>query len=117
MNHVAWLAREAWFYDGLERFQGSVIPYCFGWFETELPAEFSIPALDLDNCDSDDSEEEDPEALKLYEGGEIHPLLAERHSRCDSVAVLVLERLGGMLPLFTIMSSAQALQERYLVYV
>lgn len=105
LDHVAWMAREAWFYDELERFQGSVVPYCFGWFETELPNESSVVPLDLcppRGYDSDDEEDEDedPDALKSYEGGEIHPLLAERHSRRNIVAVLILERLGGMLRLY-----------------
>ena len=101
-DHAAWMAREAWFYDELVRFQGSIVPYCFGWFEMELPAQFTVPALQrssIRHSDTSSSEQKKPSDLEIWEAGVVHPLLAERDSRRDLVSVLILERLGGMLPL------------------
>lgn len=101
-HRVAWTAREAWFYEEMECLQGSVVPYCYGWFELELgdaldssaPSQYSIPALD--NYPVVVSAKDD---LGHFEGRAMHPLLAERRERRDIVSVLILERLGGMLPL------------------
>lgn len=103
-HRVPWLARDAWFYDEMEYLQGSVLPYCYGWFEMELgrlvdnpgSSQYFVKALDDHSVDIRRGEDV---GLDFFEGQEMHPMLAERASRNDIISILILEHVGGMMPL------------------
>lgn len=101
---LPWLTREAWLYEDMESLQGSVVPYCYGMFSMELGSlldessalRFSIPALDKHPVAIDRDNDKE---LKYFERHGMHPLFEEQLKRRDVLSVLILERLGGMLPL------------------
>ena len=115
VDRVAWMGREAWFFEepDSECLQGSIIPYCYGWFEMELRSRCEVPPLgdypidqdaaeemnDMDDTDDEEeTEEREADSLTFYESSDtysVHPMLAERDRRCDIVSVLILERHGG----------------------
>lgn len=81
------LARDAWFYEELECFQGSSIARCYGFFDAVLPAgEDLLPWREalVDDIDSDEDE------AKAATWDPLHPKV---------VTILVLERLGDRIPL------------------
>lgn len=109
LDRTAWLAREAWFYDEMECVQGSVVPYCFGWFEVDVasslkatsdgPPTYNITPLEQHPVRNRDKEKD---LMPVFEQ-EPHPMLIERarsrSERGDIIAILILERLSGeMLP-------------------
>jgi len=70
------LANEASMYDEMESLQGVVIPRCYGWFEAELEDD-SVPVNDIGQATDSRS----------------------REVRQRKLSVLLLERVGGHLPL------------------
>lgn len=110
LDRPAWLAREAWYYDEVECVQGSVVPYCFGWFEMNAGSLLKTtpdrkPTCHIRPLDKYPVRNRDKEKdlLPVFEPRP-HPMLAERarrrSERDDIIAVLILERLSGeMLPI------------------
>lgn len=104
LHRLPWLTREAWFYEDMECLQGSVVPYCYGMFEMELGNQldessnprFSIPALDKHPVPIDAHNDTE---LEYFECHGVHPLFENQIKRRDTLSVLILERVGGMLPL------------------
>lgn len=101
LDRAAWTAREGWYYDEIELLQGSVVPYCFGWFDMVL----ETGADGHPNCTIRVLEEhpvpvmEEKDLLPVFETS-LHPLFEERSKRSDILSILVLERLNNdLLPL------------------
>ncbi|KAF9505046.1 hypothetical protein BS47DRAFT_580813 [Hydnum rufescens UP504] len=88
------IAREAWFYDELECLQGVVLPRCYGWFEAELAEGQSLGPSTRATRRSSDSESSNPE----WRFKKSKQLTEMSHSR-SYVSVLLLEKMGGKLPI------------------
>ncbi|KAF9503796.1 hypothetical protein BS47DRAFT_1402055 [Hydnum rufescens UP504] len=88
------IAREAWFYDELECLQGVVLPRCYGWFEAELAEGQSFGPSTRATRRSSDSEDSNLE----WRFEDSKQLTEMSHSR-DYVSVLLLEKMGGKLPI------------------
>jgi len=88
------IAREAWFYDELECLQGVVLPRCYGWFEAELAEGQSFGPSTRATRRSSDTEESNPE----WRFKNSKQLTEMSHSR-NYVSVLLLEKMGGKLPI------------------
>ncbi|KAF9505058.1 hypothetical protein BS47DRAFT_1354444 [Hydnum rufescens UP504] len=88
------IAREAWFYDELECLQGVVLPRCYGWFEAELAEGQSFSPSTRATGRSSDSEDSNPE----WRFEDSKQLTEMSHSR-NYVSVLLLEKMGGKLPI------------------
>lgn len=84
---VAYMAREAWFYDEMESLQGICIPRCYGWFEATLPSEVHCVT-------AWEGVPPDPDRLKWPDG-----LLKELSEARNRVSVLLLEKMGDHLPI------------------
>ena len=103
-HRLPWITREAWFYEEMECLQGSVVPYCYGMFTMELgdlldessTPRLSVPALDKYPVRVDQNNDTE---LEYFECHSMHPLFKEQIKRRDVISVLILERVGGMLPL------------------
>ncbi|KII84864.1 hypothetical protein PLICRDRAFT_179194 [Plicaturopsis crispa FD-325 SS-3] len=98
------MAREAWFYEEMECLQGSAIARCYGFFGTELGNDVRIGLWDKDE-ESDDEEEYSPGMEPVKK-----PLVGPY-----TLSILVLERLGGRLPLRVFMS-AEAKEDMKNIY-
>jgi len=88
------IAREAWFYDELECLQGVVLPRCYGWFEAELAEGQSFDRCTRVTGRSSYTEKSNPE----WRFEKSKQLTEMSHSR-NYVSVLLLEKLGGKLPI------------------
>jgi len=88
------IAREAWFYDELECLQGVVLPRCYGWFEVELAEGQSFDRWTRATRRSSATENSNPEWQ--FKGSK--ELTEMSHSR-NHVSVLLLEKMGGKLPI------------------
>ena len=92
------IAREAWFYDELECLQGVVVPRCYGWFEAELMEGQTYGSWYTAGHESGE-ESEDLENLDPESWTKDSERLIEMTCSRNFVSVLLLERLGGNLPL------------------
>ena len=101
---VGWAMREAWFYDEMECIQGSVVPYCFGYFERDVGYSLQNGATDSKSFvtafeDHPPNQDADAEEEMFHDlAPKMHPMLEERLNRRDILSVTILERLGDMLP-------------------
>ena len=102
-HRVSWAAREAWFYDEMECLQGSVVPYCFGYFERDMGYDMNTEGGSqhyvkaFQNYPPKGRTGSDEEVLHMLSDG-THPMLEDRVRRRDILAITVMERLGDMLP-------------------
>ena len=98
-NRRAEIAREAWFYDELECLQGGVVPRCYGWFEAELTEGQTFGSWYTAGRESGDSEPKNLENSNPESRTKDSERLIEMTRSRNFVSVLLLERLGGNLPL------------------
>jgi hypothetical protein len=94
LKRCAEIGREAWFYDEMECMQGVIIPRCYGWFEAELAEGQSFGPWYTSGRRSSKTEDSNPD----WRFENSSRLLEMSHSR-NFVSVLLLERLGGTLPI------------------
>ena len=115
-KHHLDLQHEAFYYDEMECIQGIVIPRFYGLFQGRLPAGASLfppgereeDAMQLqpdsdsesesEDTSTDDATEDDNDVVS-YLDPEIKGRLREIKEDVSIVSVLVLERLGGKLPI------------------
>jgi hypothetical protein len=112
------LAREAWFYEEMEHLQGVAIARCYGLFTTEIdpksevlgwaksdanyvPDDVEIP---YENEDTGDIPPETLDENTMKEDSVTHPPVSKDSER-TVVSVMVLERLGGMIPMGVLLDS------------
>lgn len=94
-HRCADIYRESWFYEGMERLQGVAIPRCYGLFEADLPVGCAVRLPDgrtllaHEEFESPDASVDDLP----------HPDILKPRSTRNKIFVLVLERLGGRLPI------------------
>ena len=93
LKRRAEIGREAWFYDEMESMQGVILPRCYGWFEAELAEGQSFGPWYTSDRSSSETEDSNPN----WRFENSSRLLEMSHSR-NFVSVLLLERLGGTLP-------------------
>lgn len=102
INRVTSLIRETWYYDEMQILQGVALPRCYGYFETTLSADADEKEL-LHRLFKKFPAEVDGEHNAALNRdtliGPLHPVLEERRTRRDILAVLVMERLGSRLPI------------------
>lgn len=109
--YPGWHGRHGRYYEETECLQGSVTPFCYGLFETELgdlldstdSPQYRIKALDdhpVDDGQSSDTDLDYEAPASSLKWQDAHPMLAEQETRRDIVFVLILEHVGGMLRVY-----------------
>lgn len=102
INRVTSLIRETWYYDEMEVLQGVALPRCYGYFEATLSTDADEKELLHRLFKKFPAEVDEDHNAALNRDtliGPLHPVLEERRTRRDILAVLVMERLGSRLPI------------------
>lgn len=94
------LAREAYYYEEMECYQGCIIPRYYGLFETSVPPDYDVEPW------SEDSSRRRRACLRQHHGlnspspnSQEHPNRKSQKSCCcpSPLSILILERVGGRL--------------------
>lgn len=94
-HRCADLYRESWFYAEMECLQGVAVPRCYGLFEADIPDGCAVRLPDkLRFLETKESESPDANIDQIPD-----PRILDLRSTRNKLFILVLERLGGRLPI------------------
>lgn len=111
---VAWASRcgdinrEGWFYDEMECLQGVALARCYGLFEADIPGGCTVSLPDGSNFQNDAPTSHN----MIIDEDRVHPKFLELRDKRNRLSILVLERLGGRLPLGEVLTQ----ELRYVSY-